>query len=173
MPDMQFFKSVSLILCDLFGYRVDLTPKQFFQEGYAERKLILLLDLYDILKNVRKTIKVNDKLAMAQEPGQSGAVHASDESMKRYAVVNHQEQTQKSMLFKINTEMQRRQLTVVEQFQVQDPTSEASQRNAQVPGNEAEYVPLRQATHMVVGAGISNAMPMGRYTQTITSQGYP
>jgi hypothetical protein len=82
---------VSLILCDLFGYRVDLTPKQFFQEGYAERKLILLLDLYDILKNVRKAIKVNDKLAMAQEPGQSGAIHATDESVKRYAIVNHQE----------------------------------------------------------------------------------
>ena len=26
-----------LILCDLFGYRGDLTPQQFFQEGYAER----------------------------------------------------------------------------------------------------------------------------------------
>lgn len=80
---------MALILCDLFGYRVELTAKQFFQEGYAERKLILLLDIYDILKKVRKSIKVNDKLAMAQEPGSSGAVHATDETVKRYAVVNH------------------------------------------------------------------------------------
>ena len=69
MPDMEFFKNVSLILVDLFGYRVDLTPKQFFLEGFAERKLILLLDIYDIMKNVRKKIGVNKKLAMAQEPG--------------------------------------------------------------------------------------------------------
>ena len=116
LPDMQFFKSVTLVLCDLFGYRVDLTPTQFFQEGFGERKLILVLDLYDILKNVRKSIRANDRLAMAQDP--SGAVHATDQTVKRYAVVNHQEQTQKSMLFKLNLEIQRRQLTVVEEFQI-------------------------------------------------------
>lgn len=27
MPDMQFYKSICLILVDLFAYRVDLTPK--------------------------------------------------------------------------------------------------------------------------------------------------
>lgn len=64
MPDMQFFQNVCLILCDLFGYRTNLTPKQFFQEGYAERKLILLLDIYDILKKTRESLKVNDKLAV-------------------------------------------------------------------------------------------------------------
>lgn len=41
-----------------------MTAKQFFQDGYAERKLILILDIYDILKNVRKNIQINNKLAM-------------------------------------------------------------------------------------------------------------
>lgn len=70
-----------------------MTAKQFFQDGYAERKLILILDIYDILKNVRKNIQINNKLAMTQQPGTSGAVLATDETVKRYAVINHQEQT--------------------------------------------------------------------------------
>jgi len=80
LPDAQFFKATSLILCDLFGYRVDLTPAQFFEKGYAERKLILVLNIYDILKKVRKGIKINDKLARVEK----GAAHAADEAIKEY-----------------------------------------------------------------------------------------
>ena len=80
MPDQAFYKNISLILCDLFNYRVDMTSKQFFANGCAEKKLILLLDLYDILKNCRKGLKINSKLVRI-EPG---APHASDESRKEY-----------------------------------------------------------------------------------------
>lgn len=80
------------------------------------------------------------------------------------------------MLFKINTEMQKRQLTVVEEFPIQSPIEEASQENVQAPaGNGAEYVPLRQTAQLAAETGLANpTLPMARYTQTITSsQAYP
>jgi len=30
MPDRLFYKNICLILCDMFGLRIDLTPEQFF-----------------------------------------------------------------------------------------------------------------------------------------------
>ena len=77
-PDKIFYKSVCLILCDLFGYRADLSPAQFFEKGYAERKIIMVLNIYDILKQVRTGIKINNKLTRVE----AGAPHASDETTK-------------------------------------------------------------------------------------------
>jgi len=62
-----------------------LTPKQFFDIGFAEKKLILILDLYDILKQSRKGLKINSNLVRV-EPG---VPYAADESRKEYQVVNH------------------------------------------------------------------------------------
>ena len=43
----------------VFNYRVALSPEQFFQAGFApERKLILALDLYDLVKAARRSLKV-------------------------------------------------------------------------------------------------------------------
>jgi len=98
MPDNVFYKNICLILCDLFGYRIDMTPKQFFELGFAEKKLILVLDLYDILKKCRKGLKINKNLVRVVE----GVAHASDETRKEYQVVNHKENVAKNMLFKIN-----------------------------------------------------------------------
>lgn len=58
----KFFKAICLLLCDLFAYRVDLTSEQFFAKGYSERKILLCLNVYEILKKVRKQLKVNEKL---------------------------------------------------------------------------------------------------------------
>jgi hypothetical protein len=80
MADGKFYSSVCLILCDLFGFRADLNSNQFFDIGYAERKLIMVLNIYDILKNTRKNIKINSKLARAEV----GAPRACDEAMKEY-----------------------------------------------------------------------------------------
>ena len=54
--------------------------------------MIFVLEIYDILKRVRKSLKVNEKLSAAQKPGSSGAVYASDETVKEYTVVNHRDQ---------------------------------------------------------------------------------
>lgn len=85
MPDADFFKCVTLILCDLFGYRCQLSVDQFFSQGFAERKLILILDIYDILKSTRKGLKINRRLTRVDE----GHTYAADEAVKEYQVVNH------------------------------------------------------------------------------------
>jgi hypothetical protein len=84
----------------MFGYRANITHEQFFEKGFAERKLIFVLDIYDILKSTRKNIKINTKLNRVE----AGAPHATDESMKEYQVVNHRDNVAKNMLFKLNTE---------------------------------------------------------------------
>ena len=61
--------------------------------------MILVLDLYDILKKTRKGIKVNNKLTRVER----GAPHATDEAVKQYEVINHKENVARNMVFKINT----------------------------------------------------------------------
>ena len=80
MPDQMFYQQICLILCDLFGYRAELSEKQFFEKGSAERKMIFVLSIYDIIKSVRKGIKINTKLTRVDK----GAPHASDETNKEY-----------------------------------------------------------------------------------------
>jgi hypothetical protein len=63
LPDGKFYRNISLMLCDLFGYRVSMNNEQFFQEGYAERKLILILDVYDIVKRTKTELKLEYTLA--------------------------------------------------------------------------------------------------------------
>ena len=46
--------------------------------------MIFLLDIYDILKRIRKGLRTNDKLVT-----KTGAIYASDETNKEYTVVNH------------------------------------------------------------------------------------
>lgn len=87
------------------------------------------------------------------------------------------------MLFKINTEMQKRQLTVVEEFAVQNPMASVGAEEEQELSQDGKYVPLRQSSSLPVthniGTGIvtdkngHNTAKM-RYTQTInSSQAYP
>ena len=39
---------------DLFKYRVQLSPDQFIEKGFAERKMLLVLDIYDMLKHIKR-----------------------------------------------------------------------------------------------------------------------
>lgn len=50
LPDKAFYKSVCLILCDLFGYRAEMSQEHFFKMGSTERKIVMALQIYDILK---------------------------------------------------------------------------------------------------------------------------
>lgn len=62
--ESKFIKELSKFLIDLFKYRVALSPEQFIQKGYTERKMVLVLDLYDLIKQVRNMSKVGHKLNM-------------------------------------------------------------------------------------------------------------
>lgn len=57
-------KEFSKVMIDLFKYRVALLPEQFITRGYTERKMVLVLDLYDVIKQIRKISKVGYKLNM-------------------------------------------------------------------------------------------------------------
>jgi transposase-like protein len=126
-----------------------MTQKQFFEKGYAERKLIFVLNIYDILKQARAGVKVNKRLTRID----AGAPHATDETIKTYQVVDHRAQLTKNMIFKLNPEMNRRQLTVAEQFETEESTLEGnkmllskSSRTAQESthnNSNTHYVPLR------------------------------
>ena len=99
----------------------------------------MILNIYDILKNTRKNIKINTKLARAQ----IGAPHASDEATKEYQVINHRENIAKKIQFKINTEVQTRKLTVVEQVDITPTLAEEIGDTDQASSNDNKYVPLR------------------------------
>lgn len=59
--------------------------------GFAERKMIFVLEIYDIVKKMRTAIKVNEKLASVANPGAAGSLTAADECIKEYSVVNHRD----------------------------------------------------------------------------------
>ena len=48
--ESKFLKELSKVLLDLFQYRIALSSEQFIQQGYTERKMVLVLDLYDLIK---------------------------------------------------------------------------------------------------------------------------
>ena len=54
LGEYKFCRALSQILIENFNYRLDLSPDQFVQQGYGERKLILVLDSYDLVKQIRK-----------------------------------------------------------------------------------------------------------------------
>jgi len=53
---------------DLFGYRPSLLTSQFLEWGFAERKLILLLDVFDIIGRVKEALAI-EKGMKAREIG--------------------------------------------------------------------------------------------------------
>ena len=54
MTDSKFMKNIAKFLIDLFKYRVQLAPDQFTEKGFAERKMLLVLDVYDMLKEIKR-----------------------------------------------------------------------------------------------------------------------
>jgi len=67
LAEAKFLKHISKVLMDLFKYRVQLAPEQFATTGFAERKMCLLLDVFDIVKKVRKMSKVDAHLTRQEE----------------------------------------------------------------------------------------------------------
>lgn len=87
MGEHKFCKALHSILGEHFGYQVDLSPDQFVQQGFGERKLILVLDVYDIVKQVRKQSKVHKRLAQVDRQWE----HPCDQALKQYSVCDHTE----------------------------------------------------------------------------------
>ena len=107
LNDSKFIKELSKLLIDLFKYRVALAPEQFIQIGFTERKMVLVLDLYDLVKQVRNMAKVGQKLSMQDAKWE----HPCDQPLKQYAVVDHARGLSKHMQFNMNASLLQSSLT--------------------------------------------------------------
>ena len=84
---------------DNFKYKVDLSPEQFISKGYAERKMCLIIDVYNLVKLIRQQSKVHKRIAQNVDEQWE---HPCDEALKHYELRNHKDHTVKDMQFKIN-----------------------------------------------------------------------
>ena len=64
LGEKKFARELSRTLAYKYNYRVDLNPEQFASQGFGERKMVLLLDIYGLLKQARKDGKVNKRLTL-------------------------------------------------------------------------------------------------------------
>ena len=72
--------------------------------------MVLVLDLYDLIKQVKKQSKVATKLAMKDTKWE----HPCDVAVKDYAVVDHKNMVQKQIQFNINATLLKTNLTLKE-----------------------------------------------------------
>ena len=86
-----------------------MSQDQFFQEGFAERKLILILDIYDFLKEVKHSQKVQTILAACDT-----GPYPSDVSNRVYEVVNHRKNEATKFHFNMNATLQQAKTTVLQ-----------------------------------------------------------
>lgn len=85
-------------MLDVFNYRVSMSGEQFFQQGYSERKIILVLDLYDYIKETKQALKRDTQLvAVDKRP------YASDIPNIKYEVINHRKGEATKIEFSMNS----------------------------------------------------------------------
>lgn len=118
LGEHKFLKTLQSILVDTFQYRVDLTPDQFVQMGFSERKMVLVLDVYDLVKKVRKQGKVHKRINNVDKRWE----HPCDEALKDYAVCDHTDHTVKDVQFRMNPTLLKSKLEV-KRIQKLDPVT--------------------------------------------------
>ena len=92
---------------DLFKYRVQLSPDQFIEKGFAERKMLLVLDIYDMLKHIKRQHIVDKKKNMKDVRFE----HGGEMPVRAYAVVDHTKGVAKKMQFNMNAAMKKISVT--------------------------------------------------------------
>jgi hypothetical protein len=85
LPDGKFYRNLGLMLVDVFAYRVKLSQDQFFETGFSEQKMMLILDIYDLIKRVKRGKNVDKKLEMVDR----SMPHPCDMADKGYGLVDH------------------------------------------------------------------------------------
>ena len=128
MIESKFIKELTKVLVDLFKYRVALSPEQFIQNGFTERKMVLVLDLYDIIKQVRMMAKVGHRLTMKDTAWE----HPCDQALKLYSLVDHQNRVSKQMQFNMNAALLKSNVTCKESKN----TTEDGKTDAESPNGQ-------------------------------------
>lgn len=94
--------------------------------GFTERKMLLVLDLYDLIKSVKKQSKLATKLTMKDTKWE----HPCDLAVKDYAVIDHTNMVQRTMQFNCNATLLKTNLTV------KDVKSLAEEQQASAKSNK-------------------------------------
>ena len=100
LSEQKFIKETKNLLATVFNYNTQLTADQFVKGGFSERKLILALDVYDLVKQIKKQTKIHKKLHANVDAKWE---HPCDLAIKDYAVCDHQENIRRDMQFRINS----------------------------------------------------------------------
>jgi hypothetical protein len=90
--------------------------------------MVLVLDLYDLIKQVKKQSKVAIKLTMKDKKWE----HPCDVAVKDYAVIDHKHMVQKQIQFNINATLLKTNLTIKE---VKPIGTDAEEQQASEKGN--------------------------------------
>lgn len=85
-----------------------MTVEQFFSDGFAERKLIMILDIYDLVKKVNKSMKIADHLSAVTD-----GPYASDVPNHTYEVINHRKGEAIKFKFVMNPTQNKSKVTVI------------------------------------------------------------
>lgn len=110
-------KALQHILADVFNHRLIITPEQFVTNGFAERKLILVLEVYDLVKQIKRQSKVDKRIHKNVDKDWE---HPCDIALKEYAVCDHQEKVRKEMEFRINPTLLSTKLEVKSVTKIED-----------------------------------------------------
>ena len=62
LPDNKFFSRVLFMLPNFFAYKPLISVEQFFKYGFAEPKIILVLDVIELVKRKHKFLHVKQSL---------------------------------------------------------------------------------------------------------------
>lgn len=110
LPEQKFIRAIGAFLLEHLKYRIQMSPEQFVEPGFTERKMVLVLDLYDLIKSVKKQTKVATKLTMKDTKWE----HPCDLAVRDYAVIDHANMVQRQMQFNCNAALLKTNLTVKE-----------------------------------------------------------
>lgn len=113
LPDGKFYRNIFLILTDNLDYKPSMSVDQFFSDGFAERKLIMILDIYDLVNKVNKSMKIAEHLTAVTD-----GPYASDIPTHVYEVINHRKGEATKFQFVMNPTLQKSKVTVLQKTDI-------------------------------------------------------
>ena len=121
-------KALQRILGEHFDYKTELSPEQFCARGFGERKMVLVCEVYDLVKRVRRETKVSKRIRDNVDPKWE---HPCDEALKQYAVCDHGEKLVKEMQFKMNPTLLSSKLSVMNVHKIDQPANDQENEDKQ------------------------------------------
>ena len=127
MTPHKFYRQIQQTLLDLFNFRTTLSSDQFVGEGCAERKLLLIIDVYGLVKLCKRQARVTQRLTAHDVDFE----YPEEMAQRGYEVHNHQNMVSSKMQFNRNAMMNRDQLTLKEKTELPEDSDKLDQGKKQ------------------------------------------